>query len=119
MQKQESANWSWRACKVAILHGHAGNVPDKIVFDCQRTVEGNEHVPLLFISFSMQNRTLNCQSVESDQKKFFKMKSEGKDESGCGGGGTALMRYYCGHNGILHEGDTNVDVSSSYVMKQE
>lgn len=58
MQKQEPAKWSWRACNLAILLGHAGNVPDKIVFGCQSSLRGTEHVPLLFISFLMQNRTL-------------------------------------------------------------
>lgn len=57
MQKQEPAKRSWRACNLAILLGHAGNVPDKIVFGCQSSLRGTEHVPLLFISFLMQNRT--------------------------------------------------------------
>lgn len=38
MQKQEPVKWSWRACNAAILHGHAGNVPDKIVFGYQRAM---------------------------------------------------------------------------------
>ncbi|MEK4508970.1 hypothetical protein [Paenibacillus sp. FSL K6-2524] len=69
MQKQEPAKWSWRACKVAILLGHAGNGLDKIVFDYQRAVERNEHIPLLFISFSIQNRTLELEIHQDNKRK--------------------------------------------------
>jgi hypothetical protein len=50
-QKQEPAKWSWRACNAAILHGHAGNVPDKIVFGCQgamRAINLSLYYPLHF-----------------------------------------------------------------------